>query len=122
MHASDVIDLPELAARQGWTIAAAREIVRRSARRRADGLHARPSDPPPPLRLVAGKSPIWDRFTIERWEWQREQARTESGPDDSSPSVRCKQCQEPMPDHYGRLGGRPECATCAGLEHPEDDE
>lgn len=78
MHASDVIDLPELAARQGWTIAAAREIVRRSARRRADGLHARPSDPPPPLRLVAGKSPIWDRHTIEQWEWMREEARIES--------------------------------------------
>lgn len=121
MHASDVIDLPELAARQGWTIAAAREIVRRSARRRADGLHARPSDPPPPLRLVAGKSPIWDRHTIEQWEWMREEARIESAAEPPS-AVRCKQCQEPMPDHYSRIGGRPECATCAGLDHPQEDD
>ncbi|QDH92874.1 helix-turn-helix DNA binding domain protein [Gordonia phage Bakery] len=70
MKASDVMDLADVAAEAGWTVASARVMHYRASLNRKTG-QPRPADLPAPLRTVAGNAPIWARADIEAWMTRR---------------------------------------------------
>lgn len=98
-----IMDLQDVARAVGWTPGSAQTIHARAVQRRREGT-AKPTDLPEPLRVVAGRHPIWRRSDIEDWLARRNRE--------------CKQCGRPVASRLP-AGSRLECARCAGLEGEE---